>query len=466
MSETRKISKNKQPLKKGAKRGVIQPARSRNGLAQAAELPEELIRVAGSGDLTGQMVQLNNPNLQVAQRHALATHLGQLQGNRGLQHALIFPGTGFKVAQRQDAVPAEGNPSAPVLPGTTIHLTVRQGSTGPAVEELQEKLNADGATPPLKVDGIFGPKTRGAAVAFQSKYSLDPDGIVGPITWGKIDELGLASSVGRVEKQWEENVGGQTYGMTSRYTWRIVDSEIRVTVKLKFTGLKKPDLVERWFNYIRGIWNRFTAVNDATGEEIAIVFDPQSVTSEPDNVVEIKPGNGRSDAANWFADDPDSDNTAAHEFGHMIGLEDEYQRTHTDYKRLVGEEPAEGETTNPVAPEVIAAELNTALMKDDEADRVTEANDVVNTHGLVQGDFAQQVADAYLAAYGLNLVDHIVARIPDEDEWGIVDPFTHSSGSMMGINTNHEHPVEPRHVREFVGHIAALKGGNWKAEER
>lgn len=463
MAETRKISKSKQSLK--PKFRVVQPSRAQNGLTNQAELSEEVVRMAGHGHPAGQVTQLNNPNLQTAQRHALATHLGHVQGNRGLQNALIFPGANLKIAQRQGAVPAEGDPSAPALAGTSIHPTIRQGSNGPAVEELQEKLNADGATPPLVVDGIFGPLTRGAAVAFQTKYGLDPDGIVGPLTWGQIDTLGLASSVGRVEKEWEENVGGQTYGMTSRYTWRIVNDEIRVTVKLKFTGLKNPGLVERWFSYIRGIWNRFVAINEA-GEEIAIVFDPQSVTSEPDNVVEIKPGNGRSDAANWYAEDPDSDNTAAHEFGHMIGLEDEYQRAHADYKRLTGEDPDSGATTNPADPGVIANELNAALMQDDEADRVQQANDVVTNHGLVQGDFAQEVAAAYLLAFGVNLVDHIVTQIPDEDEWDIVDPFTHSSGSMMGINTNHEHPVEPRHVREFIGHIAAFKGGNWKAEER
>jgi hypothetical protein len=35
----------------------------------------------------------------------------------------------------------------------------------------------------LKIDGIFGPKTRAAAVAFQKKAELKPDGIVGRKTW-------------------------------------------------------------------------------------------------------------------------------------------------------------------------------------------------------------------------------------------------------------------------------------------
>ena len=35
----------------------------------------------------------------------------------------------------------------------------------------------------------------------------------------------------------------------------------------------------------------------------------------------------------------------------------------------------------------------------------------------------------------------------------------------MGMNTNHDHPVEPRHLREFVGYVEAAKGGTWQAQE-
>lgn len=390
-------------------------------------------------------------------------------GNASVQRFLteLGPIQGFALAQRQTATEEEttaGNPSAPATPGTSTHPTVRSGSRGSAVEELQQKLNADGAAPELVVDGIFGPKTRAAVVAFQTKYSLEPDGVVGPITWGKIDELGLSSTVGRVEKEWTEEVGGQTYGMTSRYTWRIVGSELRVTVNLKFVGLNRPALVERWFSYIRSIWNRFDAVNDA-GERITITFDPQSVTSGEDNVVRIRPGEGRSDAANWFAGDPDSDNTAAHEFGHMIGLEDEYQRNHTDYKRLTGEEPQPGDE-NAADPDDVAQQMRAALLTDDQTDRVQQCNQVIQDNNLRQGVYAQQVAEKYQEQFGIGLVQDIVARIPDEDEFPIVDPFTHTSDSIMGGMDDHEHPTEPRHVREFVGYISQAQGGSWVAEER
>ena len=40
------------------------------------------------------------------------------------------------------------------------------------VEQLQTRLNEDGADPPLTVDGIFGPLTHAAVVAFQGRHGL------------------------------------------------------------------------------------------------------------------------------------------------------------------------------------------------------------------------------------------------------------------------------------------------------
>ncbi len=58
-----------------------------------------------------------------------------------------------------------------------------QGSTGPEVRTLQTELNRQAfPRPNLAVDGIFGPLTRNAVVAFQRQAGLTPDGIVGPQT--------------------------------------------------------------------------------------------------------------------------------------------------------------------------------------------------------------------------------------------------------------------------------------------
>ena len=58
--------------------------------------------------------------------------------------------------------------------------TIRQGSRGPLVAEVQEKLNITPA------DGIFGPGTAKHVKEWQAANGLVADGIVGPNTLGKL----------------------------------------------------------------------------------------------------------------------------------------------------------------------------------------------------------------------------------------------------------------------------------------
>ena len=68
---------------------------------------------------------------------------------------------------------------------TTTQPMVYRGSRGDAVRKLQELLNKKGFDCGA-VDGIFGSKTYAAVVAFQKANGLGADGIVGPLTWGKL----------------------------------------------------------------------------------------------------------------------------------------------------------------------------------------------------------------------------------------------------------------------------------------
>jgi hypothetical protein len=72
-------------------------------------------------------------------------------------------------------------------PSCTIGQTLRQGSTGPQVECLQDRLNeiTVGGTP-LNADGVYGAQTAAAVRAFQEANDLTPDGVVGPTTGGAL----------------------------------------------------------------------------------------------------------------------------------------------------------------------------------------------------------------------------------------------------------------------------------------
>lgn len=67
-------------------------------------------------------------------------------------------------------------------------ILLKMGNTGPSVVVLQVLLSAVGRQT-IKVDGIFGEKTRRAVRDFQSTHGLAPDGDVGKLTWPELSRL-------------------------------------------------------------------------------------------------------------------------------------------------------------------------------------------------------------------------------------------------------------------------------------
>ena len=62
---------------------------------------------------------------------------------------------------------------------------IKKGDRGQSVEEIQIMLNLVSKNQ-LIVDGDFGAKTLAAVIAFQKKYKLSPDGIVGQLTYARL----------------------------------------------------------------------------------------------------------------------------------------------------------------------------------------------------------------------------------------------------------------------------------------
>lgn len=62
---------------------------------------------------------------------------------------------------------------------------LREGSSGSAVIDLQQRLQRAGFSPG-SIDGSFGPATKAAVIAFQRAKGLSADGVVGPATWAAL----------------------------------------------------------------------------------------------------------------------------------------------------------------------------------------------------------------------------------------------------------------------------------------
>ncbi len=81
-------------------------------------------------------------------------------------------------------------PSGTLVDGEYPGTALQVGSTGDDVLQVQfwldEIAQFSNDLPDIAVDGIFGNATKAAVEAFQLKYGLSVDGVVGEITWNKI----------------------------------------------------------------------------------------------------------------------------------------------------------------------------------------------------------------------------------------------------------------------------------------
>lgn len=79
--------------------------------------------------------------------------------------------------------------------------TIRKGSRGNAVAELQGILNAWDPDLQMKVDGKFGAATHAAVIRFQQAHGLTDDGVVGPNTWTVLLRLAVEPDDGDQEHE-------------------------------------------------------------------------------------------------------------------------------------------------------------------------------------------------------------------------------------------------------------------------
>ena len=100
-----------------------------------------------------------------------------------------------------DSADLQATEDTPSVPNSTLHSAlstlapacwpprmIDKSMAGADVAVLQAILTARGYyTGPL--DGIFGDALDAAVRKFQSEHDLDPDGVVGPLTWRKILSL-------------------------------------------------------------------------------------------------------------------------------------------------------------------------------------------------------------------------------------------------------------------------------------
>jgi hypothetical protein len=111
-------------------------------------------------------------------------------------------------------------------------------------------------------------------------------------------------------------------------------AQVRIIMRIKLVQgtdqtqayYPESDLADRWLNGIQSVWNNKFRLTNGTSS-LDLVFIPVFTSSNPHRIIAVHHGTGdesadRADAANWY--ETDDANTAAHEFGHFLGNQDEY----------------------------------------------------------------------------------------------------------------------------------------------
>ena len=114
------------------------------------------------------------------------------------------------------------------------------------------------------------------------------------------------------------------YGWTAAFeqTWSHVIIRIRLNPDAGISNATMNTLRNTWRNGIETTWSNRWGVGHSGEMTCPLTFEVQWVTTNQHHTVRVRPGSGRANMGTWFTQD--GGNVAAHEFGHMLGLVDEY----------------------------------------------------------------------------------------------------------------------------------------------
>ncbi len=140
---------------------------------------------------------------------------------------------------------------------TDTSTTLKKGSSGQSVMQLQTSLNTI-MNAGLAVDGEFGSATETAVKNFQTAYGLDIDGIVGPLTIAKINELiaSLSSSTSAIDTY--EDLGDN---FNARINYPAADSKNLSLLSTDVIILPCSSAAAQIWNFIRQSDGSYKIVN-------------------------------------------------------------------------------------------------------------------------------------------------------------------------------------------------------------
>jgi len=124
----------------------------------------------------------------------------------------------------------------------------------------------------------------------------------------------------------DKYMGDGVYGQQVRYDMLMrPDKTINIKLRVRLSGARNAKTEASWEKKCEEMWSQG-----------GINLDIQWVDSQEEahKTVSVSRGSGRANSAHWYSEDDSL--TVAHEVGHLLGLNDEYQDGN-DSDRLIGE---------------------------------------------------------------------------------------------------------------------------------
>jgi hypothetical protein len=114
------------------------------------------------------------------------------------------------------------------------------------------------------------------------------------------------------------------YGWTAVFEqiWSHIRIRIRLNPDAGISGATMNTLRTTWENGIENTWSHRWGCERSGELACRLSFEVQWLTTNQHHTVRVRPGPERSNMTTW--DTHDTGGVAAHEFGHMLGLVDEY----------------------------------------------------------------------------------------------------------------------------------------------
>lgn len=477
---------------------------ARSSLERAARAPAEPAATTDAGLVGGlEPLEAAAPVPAFGPHRALAFQ--RVVGNRAVDRLLAIhrqdggaPAdagvpAGVETTPRQqiDAALADGNPAsiAPIMDFSSAtdaeRVQLLRNLLGQIAVVAGGPLPADQAGAARRIWQSFGANLQAMAIEHSDLWDqCNAAGANLPDSW-------LGAAAGSREVNVDEQVGGTVYTVTGAYNYRIKKDAIDITVNMDFQpdeGVTVPEAT--WFGYIRSTWNTFKAVNQRDpSQQKNIEFKPVRAAG---HTIQVSAGTGRANAAHYYVGDTRAPQTIPHEFGHLIGLEDEYERDAPDFERLTGAPVAPAGTGDAETAKTIARGIHDGLMLSERVfewhstaiarrqaavQKVLDDNHIVADYQRGQSALTHEVSRQYVALFGhemsVDFMDRISARWPWEDsdayqDWRerVLGTFQYTNTSIMGDMSDHSHPVEPRHVRTFAEIIGTAVPGDWQPQAR